>query len=166
MAVAPVGFTSGCTAAGCAAVQPTACPPFGSRLLARQAVPPLRATPGRQSQALRLSRVPFHRVDPGFRERPHGWGEGRLLRWPAPRRDDHPLQPALRRCGRPEMQQKGEFWHFWHRCRSPATASQARIPGLSSWYIKPSVGQPASGTKLILAQVPLRRPKRTFPDLS
>jgi hypothetical protein len=70
MGVAPVGLTFWRLAAGSAAVQTAPVPPLSPRLLTGQGIPPLRATPGRPSQVLRLSRVPFHRVDPRSRERP------------------------------------------------------------------------------------------------
>ncbi len=98
MAIAPVRFTSGCAAAGCAAVQPAPVAPLGSGLLARQAIPPLCPAPGCQSQAQRLSRIPFHRVDPGFR----GGSPMALVSDGAydclpPGIDIHPLPPVLRR---------------------------------------------------------------------
>jgi hypothetical protein len=65
-AVAPVGLTLWCAAAGSAAVQSATALPLGSGFPAGQAVPPLRAAPRCQSQAFGLVGVPFRRVDPGF----------------------------------------------------------------------------------------------------
>ncbi len=112
MAVAPVGFTLWCAAAGCAAVQPAACPPLGPGLLAGQAVPSFGSTPGCQPQAQRFSRVPFHRVDPGFLGRPHVWGG-----WQIPRslalhgsRSTPPAYPA--KLGFAEILLMGSFGAF------------------------------------------------------
>ncbi len=66
MGVAPVSLTPWSPATRRAAVQSAAVLTLGPRLLAGQAVPPLGSAPGCQSQALRLSRIPFHRVDPPF----------------------------------------------------------------------------------------------------
>ena len=76
MAVASVSLTFWSAAALSPAVQSTPIATLGSRVLAGQAVPPLGPAPGRQPQALRLSGVPFHWVDPRFQERPpRGLGE-------------------------------------------------------------------------------------------
>ncbi len=107
MAVAPVRFTSGCAAAGCAAVQPAACPPLCLRFLTGQAIPPLRPTPRCQTQALRFPRVPIHRVDPVFLVSPLvGVGDGaedRLLSGT----HVHPLQTFLRRRGYAKVRRMG-----------------------------------------------------------
>jgi hypothetical protein len=76
MAVAPVRLTSGSAAAVSPAVQSAPIAAHAPRFLAGQAIPPLGPASWREPQALRLFRVPFHRVDPRSRGRlSHGLGE-------------------------------------------------------------------------------------------